>query len=129
MAEIKLFEVSVCEDALKTLKDKLHAATYFEEIEFSDDWKYGAPQSDIKRLANYWANGFDWRAQEAKINELPQFTTKVLIDGFGELEMHFVHKKSDRPRSIPLLFSHGCERPACCSCDKQLIYLKGPGAF
>jgi hypothetical protein len=108
-AEIKPFQVSVSEDALKTLKDKLDAATYFEEVEFSDDWSYGTPQSDIKRLAKYWANGFDWRAQEAKINELPQFTTKMLIDRFGELEMHFVHKKSDKAGSIPLLFSHGCE--------------------
>lgn len=107
--EIKSFQVSVPDDALQTLKDKLEAATYFEGVEFSDDWNYGTPQSDIKRLAKYWANGFDWRAQEAKINELPQFTTKVLIDGFGEMEMHFVHKKSDKPGSVPLLFSHGCE--------------------
>lgn len=107
--EIKPFQVSVPDDALKILKDKLEAATYFEEVEFSDDWSYGTPQSDIKRLVRYWANEFDWRAQEAKINELPQFTTKVLIYGFGELEMHFVHKKSNKPGSIPLLFSHGCE--------------------
>lgn len=108
-AEIKPFKVAVSDEAIKISKDKLNAATYFEEVEFSDDWNYGTPQSDIKRLANYWANGFDWRAQEAKINELPQFTTKVQVDEFGELEMHFVHKKSDRPGSIPLLFSHGCE--------------------
>lgn len=108
-AEINPFQVSVSEDALKILKDKLEATTYFEEVEFSDDWSYGTPQSDIKRLAKYWANGFDWRAQEAKINKHPQFTTKVLIDGFGELEMHLVHKRSDKPGSIPLLFSHGCE--------------------
>ena len=107
-AQIRPFQMSVPDDTLKMLKDKLEAATYFEEVEFSDDWKYGTPQSDIKRLAKYWATGFDWRLQEAKINELPQFTTKVLIDGFGELEMHFVHKKSDKPGSVPLLFSHGC---------------------
>jgi hypothetical protein len=107
-AEIKPFKVAVPDEALKTLKDKLHAATYFEEVEFSDDWSYGTPQSDIKRLAKYWANGFDWRAQEAKMNELPQFTTQVQIEGFGELRMHFVHKKSDKADSIPLLFSHGC---------------------
>ena len=64
-AEINPFKVAVPDEALKTLRDKLTAATYFEEVEFSDDWSYGTPQSDIKRLAKYWANGFDWRAQEA----------------------------------------------------------------
>ena len=108
-AEIKPFKVAVPDEALKTLHDKLNAATYFEGVEFSDDWSYGTPQSDIKRLAKYWVNGFDWRAQEAKMNILPQFTTQVQIEGFGELRMHFVHQKSDKPDSIPLLFSHGCQ--------------------
>ena len=107
--EIKPFKLAVADQALKFLNEKLNVATYFEEVEFSDDWSYGTPQSDIKRLAKYWANGFDWKAQEAKINELPQFTTKVQINGFGGLQMHFVHKKSDKPDSIPLLFSHGCK--------------------
>lgn len=113
------FKLIVPEESLSTLKNKLEAATYFEQVEFSDDWSYGTPQSDIKRLANYWANGFDWRAQEAKINELPQFTTKVNIDGFDELEMHFVHKKSDNPGSIPMLFCHGCESTCFQSYDNR----------
>lgn len=107
--EIKPFKVFVPDSTLDKLKRKLDDATYFEDVEFSDDWNYGVPQSDVKRLAKYWANGFDWRAQEAKINDLPQFTTKVHVDGFGELEMHFVHQKSDKPGSVPMLFSHGCE--------------------
>ena len=64
---------------------------------------------DIKRLANHWRNGFDWRNQEAKLNELPQFKTKVMVDGFEEVDMHFVYQKSDIPGAIPLLFVHGCE--------------------
>jgi len=67
----------------------------------------------MKRLTEYWANGFDWRAQEAALNEkLPQFTTKVDVEGFGELEVHFVHKRSVREGSIPLLFCHGCRSPS-----------------
>ena len=118
-AKIRPFKLAVPDGALRTLHDKLNAATYFEEVEFSNDWSYGTPQSDIKRLARYWANGYDWRAQEAKINELPQFTTKVEIDGFGELEMHFVHKKSDNANSVPLLFSHGCAYRTFRCCGSQ----------
>ena len=64
---------------------------------------------DIKRLVSHWKNKFDWRKHEAKLNELPQFKTKVMVDGFEEVDMHFVHQKSDTPGAIPLLFVHGCE--------------------
>ena len=29
------------------------------------------------RLAQYWQSTFDWRAQEAKLNAYPQFTTAI----------------------------------------------------
>ncbi|TVY53225.1 putative epoxide hydrolase, partial [Lachnellula suecica] len=108
MASISPFKISIPESSLTSLQAKLAATTFPEEVDFSDDWKYGTVLSDMKRLIKYWSNGFDWRAQEKKINEtLPQFTTKVNVDGFGELEMHFVHKKSVKADSIPLLFCHG----------------------
>ena len=66
--------------------------------------------ADIKRLTNLWKDGFDWKKQEAKLNELPQFKTKVEIDSFGEIDMHFVHQKSAIAGAIPLLFVHGCKR-------------------
>lgn len=109
MADIKPFRIAVPDSAIASVKNKLSSATFPTEVDFTDDWNYGAPLTDVKRLAQYWADGFDWRAQEASINEaLPQFTTTVEIEGFGPLEMHFVHQKSDRPDSIPLVFVHGC---------------------
>ena len=45
---------------------------------------------------------------EAKLNELPQFTTTVEVGGFGGLGIHFLHYKSSRPDALPLLFCHGC---------------------
>lgn len=103
------YKVSVPDSALTSLKSKLSASIFPAEVDFSDNWESGTPLSDVKRLAKYWHDGFDWRAQEKQINEtLPQFMTKVDIDGFGELDMHFVHKKSSKAESIPLLFCHGC---------------------
>lgn len=109
-AKVTPFKIAVPDAAIKKLKDKLAVSTLPDEAEFSNDWNYGAPVDDVKRLANYWRDGFDWRAAEAKINEsLPQFKTAVTVGGFGELNIHFVHKRSSRPGSIPLLFCHGCE--------------------
>ena len=109
--EIKPFKVSVPDHALETLNAKLKASVFPDTVDFSDSWDYGAPASDVKRLAKYWAEGFDWRAQEAKLNELPQFETKVEVEGFGELDIHFVHGRSKKEGSIPLLFCHGCTSP------------------
>jgi pimeloyl-ACP methyl ester carboxylesterase len=50
----------------------------------------------------YWAGDFDWRAQEARINALPNF--KVAIDG---LDIHFIHVRGRGPDPLPLLITHG----------------------
>jgi hypothetical protein len=114
-SQITPFKISIPESALTSLKAKLDASTFPEEVDFSDDWKYGTILSDMKRLTKYWRDSFDWRAQEKKLNDtLPQFTTKVEVDGFGELGMHFVHKKSAKAGSIPLLFCHGYEFSRSC---------------
>ncbi len=56
----------------------------------------------LRELAGYWAQGFDWRAREAELNELPQFVTA--IDG---QELHFMHVRSPEPDALPLLLIHG----------------------
>lgn len=108
MANIKPYKIAVPDADIEKLKTKLSLATFPQDVEMSDSWSYGTPLKEIKRLAAYWQNGFDWRAAEAKLNEqLSQFTTTISVDGFDDIEVHFVHHKSNRPDSIPLLFSHG----------------------
>jgi epoxide hydrolase len=65
-------------------------------------WSRGVPLEYLKELAAYWADGFDWRKQEAALNELPQFTTS--IDG---QDIHFLHRRSPEPSALPLLVIHG----------------------
>nr|OQO30401.1 hypothetical protein B0A51_02361 [Rachicladosporium sp. CCFEE 5018] len=102
------YTINIPDSALQSLKAKLESTNLPDVVDFSDDWSYGAPLSDIKRLTDHWADGFDWRTQEASINErLPQFTTKVEVEGFGDLDMHFVHQRSEVKGAIPLLFVHG----------------------
>ncbi|KFA76944.1 hypothetical protein S40288_05190 [Stachybotrys chartarum IBT 40288] len=102
------YQISVPDSAIQNLKDKLAAATLPEANGFSDDRDSGAPLSEITRLAQRWRDGFDWRKQEAQINnDLPQYTTTIKVDGFDELNIHFVHQKGVREGSIPLIFCHG----------------------
>ncbi|EON98828.1 putative epoxide hydrolase protein [Phaeoacremonium minimum UCRPA7] len=107
MAPVRPFKITIPDSEIEKLRKKLSLATFPEEVEFSDDWHYGAPLKDIRRLAQYWQDGFDWRSAEAKLNELPQFSTAISVDGHGDIDVHFVHQKSTRADSIPLLFCHG----------------------
>jgi hypothetical protein len=107
MASVTPFTISIEEDRIRRLHQKLDLADFPHELDQAG-WTYGAPLSDIKRLAQHWREGFNWREQEAKLNQLRQFTTNIEVEGFGELNIHFVHQKSDVTNAIPLLFVHGC---------------------
>ncbi|MCX5062371.1 MULTISPECIES: epoxide hydrolase family protein [unclassified Streptomyces] len=95
------FRVAFDEADLADLKDRL-ARTRWPEAETVDDWSQGVPLAYLKELAEHWRTGYDWRATEARLNELPQFRTE--IDGLG---VHFVHARSPHPNALPLLVSHG----------------------
>ncbi|KAF2084427.1 alpha/beta-hydrolase [Saccharata proteae CBS 121410] len=101
------YSINVPDAALDQLHQKLAVATFPDELDAADQWPYGAPLADVKRLAGYWKEGFDWRKAEQKLNELPNFRTKVPVKGFGELDIHFLHDVNPSTDAIPLLFVHG----------------------
>ncbi|KAI9435116.1 alpha/beta-hydrolase [Lactarius indigo] len=100
------FKIAVPDDALALLKRKLDDARFPDEINAAE-WAYGAPLAEIKRLVSRWKDGYDWRIHERKLNALPMFTRNIAVDGFGELNVHYVHQKSVAKGAIPLLFVHG----------------------
>ena len=106
MASPKPFKVDFGDARIERLKQKLALTDLPDELEESG-WNYGSPLADIKRLKAHWENGFDFSAAQARLNELPQFTIPISVDGFGTLEIHFVHQKSEVKNAIPLLFCHG----------------------
>ena len=108
MESIQPYTISVPDGKLQNLAQKLETAILPDELDDAG-WDYGAPLADIKRLTAYWKDSYDWRKQEAKINELPNFKTAIHVDGFESLDIHFIHKRSDVDRAIPLLFCHGCK--------------------
>ncbi|HEX8051362.1 MAG TPA: epoxide hydrolase [Thermoleophilaceae bacterium] len=65
-------------------------------------WDRGVPLGYLRELAEYWRTSYSWRDQEARLNELPHFTTR--IDG---QRIHFVHVRSAREDAMPLLLLHG----------------------
>ncbi len=127
--DISPFSIRVPDTAIEQLKAKLSAAAFADRVEFSDDWNYGAPLSDVKRLAKRWEDGFDWREQEATLNQLPHFTTPIEVDGFGKLNIHFLHQRSSNANSIPLLFVHGCPSSSACELTHELTRCRAGQLF
>ena len=93
----------ICMDgaALDDLRDRLRRARW-PERETVGDWSQGVPLDYLQGLCGYWAGRYDWRAAEARLNQIPQFTTT--IDG---LDIHFLHIRSPHPGAVPLLMTHG----------------------
>ena len=108
MSSITPYKISVSDERMKRLEQKLQLASFPDELDDAG-WDYGAPLADIKRLASYWRDHYDWRKHERILNDLPQFRTLVTVDGFGSLDIHFVHQTSKVGGAIPLLFVHGCK--------------------
>ena len=102
------FTLHVPDADIDLLQQKLKLTRFSDEL-VGASWDYGVPLADVKRLVARWQDGFDWRAHEAKINALPQFTRDVSVDGFGALNVHYIHQKSELKTAVPLLFIHGCE--------------------
>jgi pimeloyl-ACP methyl ester carboxylesterase len=100
-AEIHPFRVQVPQADLDDLADRL-ARTRWPAPLPGDDWTTGAPVAWLRELAGYWRTGYDWRAAEERLNQLPQFTT--VIDG---QRIHFLHVRSPEPDALGLILTHG----------------------
>ena len=87
--------------ALADLRERL-SRTRWPERETVDDWSQGAPLARMRALCDYWRDGYDWRAAEARLNALEPSMTK--IDG---LDIHFLHLRSPEPDATPLVMTHG----------------------
>jgi len=99
--EIRPFRIAIPQDDLDDLADRLHRSRWPDELP-GVGWSRGVPLAYLQQLAAYWRDGYDWRRQEARLNELPQFTTT--IDG---QTVHFLHVRSPEPGALPLLVTHG----------------------
>jgi pimeloyl-ACP methyl ester carboxylesterase len=99
--EIRPFQITVPEEQLDELRRRI-VATRWPRAELVSDRSQGVQLTVLQELARYWADGYDWRTCEARMNALPQFTTE--IDG---VEIHFVHVKSRHENALPLIMTHG----------------------
>ncbi len=99
--EITPFRVDVPDADLADMRDRL-ARTRWPEPATVEDWAQGVPLSYLQELCRYWADGYDWRARETRLNSFPQYRTE--LDGLG---IHFLHVRSPEAGALPLVITHG----------------------
>ena len=98
---IRPFQVDVPEAELIELRRRVNA-TRWPEKETVNDQSQGVQLATIQALADYWANKYDWRKCESRMNSFPNFITE--IDG---LDFHFIHVRSKHEDAMPVLITHG----------------------
>jgi len=99
--EILPFRFEVAQGDLDDLDARLDLTRWPDELPGAG-WSYGVPRDHVRRLAEHWRHGYDWRAAEARLNAWPQFTT--VIDG---ATVQFAHIRSPEPDATPLIMTHG----------------------
>jgi pimeloyl-ACP methyl ester carboxylesterase len=97
---VRPFEIAIPQAELDGLQHRLEI-TRFPEPAPGDDWSYGTPVGYLRDMVDHWRTSFDWRAQEARMNEFPHFLTE--IDG---QTIHFVHVRSVVEDATPIVLAH-----------------------
>jgi pimeloyl-ACP methyl ester carboxylesterase len=95
------FTLHVPDDALADLRERL-ARTRLPDQTPGEAWAHGTYLGWLAETLAYWRDAFDWRAFEARINALPNFTLPL-----GGIDLHFIHAEGKGPSPTPLLLSHG----------------------
>src|SRR5437660_3376962 len=98
--DIRPFRIDIPQTAVDDLRDRLARTRWPDELP-GVGWDYGVPLAFAKEMAGYWRTGYDWRAQESRLNVFPQFTTS--IDGQN---VHFMHVRSPEPDALALILGH-----------------------
>jgi hypothetical protein len=83
--EIRPFRADMPDEVIADLRRRI-AATRSPSKELVPDRSQGVQLATIQELTRYWATDYDWRACEARLNALPQFTTEI-----GGVGIHFIH--------------------------------------
>ncbi|HET9120984.1 MAG TPA: epoxide hydrolase [Solirubrobacterales bacterium] len=97
--EIRPFTFEVTDEELDDLRSRVKATKWPDR---EVDPSQGVQLETIQALADYWADGYDWRSFEERFAALPHFITE--IDG---VDIHFVHVRSEHDNALPLIVTHG----------------------
>ena len=89
--------MDVSDEVLHDLRARLRHARWPDQIP-GIGWEQGTELGWLRRLVGYWAEEFDWRAWERRLNALDHFMWRGI---------HFVYRRAASGRGVPLILTHG----------------------
>jgi pimeloyl-ACP methyl ester carboxylesterase len=95
------FTVHILDEVLTDLRSRIHRIRWPAPAPGAA-WSQGTDLGELRRLLAYWADGFDWRAQERRLNSFQHFRAEL-----GGVQIHFVHERAREGNGIPLILTHG----------------------
>ncbi|HEY2615908.1 MAG TPA: epoxide hydrolase [Acetobacteraceae bacterium] len=95
------FTLRISDAAINDLRGRLFRTRLPDQAP-GDPWEYGTSVDYLNGLIEHWRNGFDWRAQEARLNAFPQYKVPL-----HDIDVHFLHVPGKGPNPTPLLLMHG----------------------
>ena len=99
--DVTWFRIQASDAELEDLLTRLRN-TRWPEPATADGWIQGTPLDYLQEVCRYWAEDYDWRAREARLNRLDQY--RATVEGTG---LHFIYARSPHADALPLLLSHG----------------------
>ncbi|MEM5385732.1 epoxide hydrolase [Paraburkholderia phymatum] len=99
--QITPFQIAIPDAELAALKARLTQTRWPDPFD-TPPWALGTDPRYLRELVDYWANTYDWRATQERLNREPQFIARV-----GGLGVHFLHRRGIGPKPYPLVVTHG----------------------
>ena len=98
---VQAFEINVPDATLDDLRIRL-ASTRPVPHDNAADWDAGTSPAYLRELIHYWQSHYDWRAQEARINQFAHF--RATID---DATVHFIHERGVGDAPLPIILTDG----------------------
>lgn len=98
---IEPFTIAVDEAILEDLRGRIERTRWPDRMD-GTGWDSGADLEYVRSLLAYWADRFDWREQERRLNRFAHY--RADLDG---VRVHFVHERGHGPDPLPIVLTHG----------------------
>ena len=98
---VRPFRIAIPEAEIGAMKRRIVETRWADTQPASDD-SQGVRRQTFEPLMHYWAQGYDWRKVEARLNALPMFVTRI-----DDLDIHFIHVRSRHGNALPMILAHG----------------------
>src|SRR5436853_4422592 len=95
------FTVRIADEVLVDLRARLSHARWPDEVP-GGGWRYGTDATYLRELIEYWRTKYDWRAQEARLNQFRHFKLSL-----ADIDLHYIHQPGIGAAPMPLLLLHG----------------------